>query len=256
MSLSHLDTVLWASSFIGHLVLVAVLILRGRWRRHFWFTFSIASMAFQTVLLFLLYRLGTTHEYFIAYWTTGFLTFPVDCLVVAEVARIQLAPLWTVLRDSQRRFWGLWLFIVGTFAIVSLGIGMGNAQGFDLWENRISVFTSLVLVSVLLFLRLILTRYYVVPRRHAAAVAEGYFALQYALLVSDVVKAFLHLEKDPALIQYGQEFLYLGVLTFWIIVFLRGEKQLPPPPPEMLKLMSAMHEKVKRDLEGFESEDQ
>ena len=131
---------------------------------------------------------------------------------------------------------------------------MGNAKGFDLWENRISVFTSLLLVSALTFLRVLLSRFYIEPLRHVAAVEEGYFVLQYALLLGAVAKALFHLQRDPAVVLYGHEFLYLGVLVFWIIVFWRSEKQ-PPPPTEMLRFLFTMQEKVKEDLESFGSGD-
>jgi len=67
MGLTILDNALWVAGFVGHVALLAVLLVRSRWRNFPVFTSLIAYQAAVTVTLFLVSRYGSRQAYFLWY---------------------------------------------------------------------------------------------------------------------------------------------------------------------------------------------
>src|ERR1700689_4401083 len=104
MDLSLLDRALWAASFIGHAVLLLVLVVKGRWKTFPVFTSLIGFNILRDILLFSIYRHGSAQLYATVYWSAAILDLALQVSLVFEMARIVLKPTGTWIRDAWRSF--------------------------------------------------------------------------------------------------------------------------------------------------------
>src|SRR5882762_3959874 len=104
MQLTVLDNVLWAASFIGHVALLCILMLRKRWRAFPVFTLYNAYHVIQTAVLFLVYHYGSRHAYGKSYWALAVGAFIFQLGWIYEIAKDVLRPTGTWIRDARAQF--------------------------------------------------------------------------------------------------------------------------------------------------------
>ncbi len=252
MNFSWLDNALWGASLVGHAALILVLFLRKRVREFPIFTGFIAYEVFTTILLFFISRDGTRHGYFLAYWITGFGDYPFQIAVIFEIARHVLRPTGTWVRDARRTFlaWGTGILLFA--AVLSLQLGPPQSRGVDLWDSRITLFTSLLTVGVFIAMAAAATRLGLPWRSHAFALGQGLAIWATISLMEDFGHVLLGWNRDFLVLVHVRMFAYLVVLLYWIVTFWIPEKQRPPLSPEMHAYLLALHRKVQYDLEGID----
>jgi hypothetical protein len=247
MKLSVLDNALWGADFVFHFVLLLSLLIRRTLKGFSVFIALLGWELLNILVAFFVSKYGTGHAYFLVYWIGGYLDYVLQFAVVIKIAREVLRPARWWLRESRKGIliWGL-LGIVGA-ASVSLGIGQAGVKLFDLWENRASVFISLLLCGMLVFVTSIAGFLQLYKARHVTALINGLFLWSYSVLLQDVADAVLRHHNET--IAYIVGFLYNATFIYWIVVFWEPEKPPPPPSAEMMAYMLALHEQVKYDLE-------
>lgn len=243
-----LANAMWAASFLGHAALIAVLILKRRSQSFPIFTTAITFQAFVSVLLFLISRDGSFHAYVLAYWVTAFPDYAFQVAVIFEMARIVLRPTGTWVSDARRSFllWGgIGLLLA---AAVAFALGSPGAKGLNLWDERITLFTSLLTCELFAAMIVSANRLGLQWRSHVIALGQGLTLWALLNLGSDVLHVIVGWERDFALYDDIREFAYLGALLFWIASFWLPETERAPLSPDMEAYLLALHRRVQYDL--------
>jgi len=186
MGLSNLEIALWAAAFVGHLALLAVLLVRSRWHKFPVFTSLIAYQGAVTLALFLISRQGSQHTYFVAYWSLALGDYCFQVALVFEIARNVLRSVGTWVQDARTAFL-LWS-AVGTLlaAGLCLTITPPALSGLDLWEIRATLFTSLLTCELFLSISVAANRLGIPWRSHVMALGQGLVAWAAIAVAGDV----------------------------------------------------------------------
>ncbi len=223
MTLSLLDTTLWVASLLGHATLFFVLIARSRWRHLPVFTTFVAFSVLRTIALFLVHRYGTRHGYFVTYWSTGFADYLFQVALILEIAHDVLRPAGRWVIEARRAFL-LWsaagVLVAAAFA---LRIGPPEAKGLDLWDVRITVFTSLLTCGLFLAMATAANRLGLGRRSHILALGQGLTAWAFAALLEDFGHVALGWNRQFIVFVHVRMLIYLAVLGYWIVAFWRPE---------------------------------
>lgn len=252
MSGFTLSDVLWAAGFLGHVALLTVLLLKRRSRKFPLFTTLIAYQAGVTILLFLVSRGGSHRMYFLVYWFAAFVDYAFQVALIFEIARVVLRPTGSWISDARVSFlrWGgLGLLIA---AAVAIGLGNSTAMGLDLWEERVTVFTSLLTCELFTAMIVAANRLGLQWRNHVVALSQGLTLWALLTLGSNVLHVLAGWHRDFALYDGIREFAYLGALVFWIISFWLPERERAPLSPAMESYLLALHRRVQYDLDNVQ----
>ena len=252
MNLSSWDNALWAAGLFGHVALLLVLLVRKRARDFPVFTSFAAFSVFTTVLLFFVLRHGSKHAYFLAYWITGFADYAFQLALIYEVARHVLRPTGTWVRDARQSFlaWGGSGLIVS--AALALLIGRPQAKGLDLWDVRITIFTSLLVCALYIAMAMSANRLGLQQRSHVFALAQGFSAWTFCSLLEEFGHAILGWDREFVVLVHIRMIVYLLVLAYWIVAFWLPEKVRAPLSPEMKAYLVSLHKRVQYDLESID----
>jgi len=101
--LTGIDLLFWAASFLGHVSVLSVLLLRCRAREFPVFTTFISANIARTIALFLIQHYGTKSDYFYTYWFLAVLDVMMQLGVTCEMTfRIFRPPaFWSGLREAS-----------------------------------------------------------------------------------------------------------------------------------------------------------
>ncbi len=249
MNLTILDNVLWAAGFLGHVALLLVLGVRGRWRTFPVFTSVTAYQAAVSLVLFAASRLGGEHAYDVVYWTAAAGSFAFQIALIYEIASIVLRPTGTWVRDARRSF----LLWSGTGVLVALGaagaVTPSASSSLSTWEVRGVLFTSLLTCEVFLAMSAAANRLGLQWRSHVMALGQGLTVWALISLMSDAAHIALGWNRDFAILDYLRMYSYLGALGFWIAAFWLPERQRAPLYPDMREYLVALHRRVQYDLD-------
>lgn len=227
MTLSTLDTVLWVAGFVGQATLLFVLLLRSRWRPVPVFTGFVGFSALRTASLFLINRYGTRHGYFLAYWITGFADYGFQIALILEIALDVLRPGGRWILEARRAFllWG----VAGLLLAVALSLYMGppESKGLDLWDARITVFTSLLTCGLFLAMATAANRLRLGHRGFALAIGQGLTAWAFIALLEDFGHVALGWNRQFIVLVHVRMLVYIAVLLYWIVTFWRSEGSQP-----------------------------
>jgi hypothetical protein len=248
MDFTSLDDALWLGGFIGHVTLFVVLVARRRMSEFPVFTSLIAYQIAVTMVLFLVSRYGSTHAYYVSYWTlaTGDYTFQVA--LIFEIARNVLRPTGTWVRDARKEFL-LWSAVgVLVAAGLSLGVRPPVMRGLDLYEVRATVFTSLLTCEMFLAMSTAAHRLGLLWRNHVMALGQGLTVWALVALLGNIVHLTLGWDRNFVLLDHVRMFVYLGSLAFWSVALWLPERERVPMSPEMQDYLIALHHRVEYDL--------
>ena len=252
MSFSTLDDMLWAASFVGHVALACVLFYRGRWREFPVFTSWMTFEALTTAVLYVVHAFGTKKGYTLAYWITGFGDYVFQVAVIYEIARDILRPTGRWVQEARRSFllWGGLGLIVA--AALASQLGQPQAKGLNLWDARITVFTSMLTCELFLAMSTAANRLGLQRRNYLVALGLGLTVWACIGLVEDFAHAALGWDREFGMFGHAHEIVYLLVLVYWIGTFWLPEKARAPLSPQMQEYLVALHERVTYDLHGFD----
>jgi len=248
MNFSNLDNALWAASLVGHVALVLVLVWRNKWRDFPVFTSFVGFAALTTVLLFLVSKYGSKHGYFLAYWLTGVVDYVLQVALIFEIARDVLRPTGTWVQDARNAFlgWGAAGLVAAT--VLALQIGPPQAKGLDLWDVRITVFTSLLTCSLVTAMSVAANRLGLQERSPVVAIGNGIGMWAFIALLEEFGHVIFGWDREFVVFVHIREIVYLLVLVYWTVTFWLPAKVRAPLSPEMTAYLVALHQRVEYDL--------
>ncbi len=253
MHLSDLDKVLWAAGFFPTAALVAVLILRGRWRQFPVLTCWLAFQVARTVALFSLYLHGALHGYARVYLTGLWVDFALQLGVVIEIARIVLRPTGTWVHDAKAWFAAAGLAGAVAAALVAWWVSPPARTVLWAWRIRGNLFTSLVICELFVVMSLTANRLGLGWRNHVMAVGQGLTAWTSVMVVTTALQSFWGTQRLFSTLDHVREFAYTGA-TIWMIVQLWiPEPERQPIAPELQTYILALHRQVEYDLRRLDA---
>jgi len=248
MSVTVLENVVWAASFILNVCLLTVLVAKQRWREFRFFTAWIAFEVLLTIALYLIYREGSARLYSAVYWLTGIVDFLLQICVVLEMARIVLRPTGTWVHEARRRFF---LFAtLGTVVAASAAFLLHPSahNSLEVWEMRANLFASLMFCEIFLAMMGAANHLGLQWGDHVMGLGQGLLAWASASVVVDVLHQFLGRYRWYTPLEDFRSIMWVVATVYWIVMFWRPQKQRLPLSPEIQKYLIDLHNRVEYDL--------
>jgi hypothetical protein len=251
-----LDFSFWAAGLLGHAILLAVLLARGRFRRMPFFSALIASNIVETIVLFYILRTGTKTAYSYAYWSFALLEAGLKIAVLYEVADSVYRPVGIWARDVR--------FQITLLACASVVAALGLAW----WASppaktllasfviRGNLFIA-VLLSML-FAAILATSSHVglAWRNHVWQVALGLGVYSMSTFIVEGMHSYLGVvghEEAYKVLSRVRIAVYLGLLCYWIEMLWLDEPQRRPVTPAMRASLFALRSQLARAQTGLNS---
>ena len=248
MTLSTLDNVLWAAGLVGNAALFLILVLRGRSRDFPVLTADTVFQMLRTLLLWLVHGHASRHAYFLAYWITGFADYVFQVALIFEIARVVLSPTGRWILDARRAFltWAAAGCVAA--AVFAMLMGPPEARGLDLWDVRVTVFTSLLTCELFIAVSAAANRLGLQRRSQVIALGQGITIWAFTALLEDLGRMIYGWNSQFVVFAHIRMFVYLGVLGYWMVAFWRPEQKRAPLSAEMRAYLVALHRNVEYDL--------
>jgi hypothetical protein len=253
MHLSALDKFWWAAGFLSTAALVAVLLLRGRWRQFPVLTIWFAFLALRTMMLFVLWDGHWLHAYRQLYLACLWLDFALQLGVAVEIARIVLRPTGTWVQDARVRF-----VVAGVAGAVVAGllawwVSPRASTVSMVWRIRGNLFTSLVICELFVVMSLTANRLGLGWRNHVMAVGQGLTAWTSVMVVTTALQSFPGAQRFYADLDYVRDLAYFGA-TLWLAVQLWiPEPERQPISADLQEYILALHRRVEYDLRRLDA---
>lgn len=242
MDLTGLDNLFWALSFIGHCILLTVLLLRHRAGFFPVFTTLIAVNIIRTIVLFFTFRLGSTEGYFYTYWTLAMLDVALQLAVAYELATKIFRPLGAWAPDVRRSF----LAMAAAGILVAVGMTWLAAPPTRTFRLAIVIrgdFFASSLMSELFVAMIALSVTLGLPwRTHVARLAQGLGVYSMYGIFTDAAHSYFGSELVTGtyrLFSRLQIALYLSCLAYWSVTLAIRE-------PEPRKMPEQLHDELRR----------
>lgn len=253
MHLSWQDNLLWAATFVGHFILLIVLLVRKRWDQFPIFITLIALNVTRTIVLYFLYTRNELHLYKWIYSGAIVADIVLQIALVFEMARIVLRPTGTWVQDARTRF----LTIGAVGAVVALGLTYAVHPSIDStlydWLTRANLFTSLLFCEFFLAMMFASHMLGLLWRNHVMNLAQGLTAWALISALVDTAHSYFPgdsyfgVQHNYVMLDHFRVYAYLGALVYWIVTFWLSEPERQPISEEMQKYIVALHAKVQYD---------
>jgi hypothetical protein len=226
MKLSLIELALWATDAVLRLLLLLVLLCKGRWRIVPWFAIWIVFGLVYTISCFLSYQLGSKETYRIMYWVGALVDFLLQITVIAEIARSALKRDGQWVEGAKRAL--LPFVVIGLLAAALLATSVTPATSnlLDELSARANLFST-VLVSFLFVAVVRATQKLGLDwRSFIARVSFGLTIWTLSAFVTDSLHAYWRTMGHFGTLDNTRVAVFEGVLLFWCIAL-----WLPEPEP-------------------------
>ena len=247
MHLTGLDRLLWSLCLIGHVLLLAVLLIRRRASVFPIFTTLITANIFRTLLLYFTLRLGSSESYFYTYWTLAVLDVGLQLAVAYEIASHVFQPLGAWAPDFRRTF----SVIAVASVLVALGITCLAAPPTHKLRLAIVLrgeFFSSVVLSELLVALVVLSVTLGLPwQTHVARLAQGFGLYSIFGILTDAAHSYFGSSRGNAFyksLSQVQIVLYLACVGYWTVTLARKEPAPRLLPEHLHKELCALQTKA------------
>ena len=165
------------------------------------------------------------------------------------MARDVFCPTGTWIRDARNSFLGWGLTGVIAAGMVVSQLWPPQVRGIDLWDARITVFTSLLTCTLFVAMSWSATSLGLHQRCYVFAIGQGFTSWAFCSLLEELGRAIFGWDLQLVIFVQIRMIVYLAVLIYWMVVFWLPEKERAPLSPEMRAYLAALHEQVQHDLE-------
>jgi hypothetical protein len=253
MHFSLFANVNWAAGFVLNLVLIVVLVGRGRWQKFPVFTAWMVFLLLRTILLFEVSRHGSRNLY-ASVWVTGtWIEFFLQLAVVLEIARIVLRPTGTWARDARSQFILAGLAGVAVAALVAWLVSPPAWSALYAWQMRGDLFTSLVICELFVVMTMTATRLGLGWRNHVMAVGQGLTAWSTIVVVKAALQSFLGTQRYYVQLEDVRSVTYMVAVCWMILQLWRDEPERRPIAPDLHEYILALHRRVEYDLRRLDA---
>lgn len=248
MNFSKIAELIWAGSFIGHAVLLAVLLIRRRWREFPVFTGFVAFHALESPVLYLMYAHSSTLWYARVYWAGALIDFAFQLGIVFEVARVVMKPTGTWMRDARKQF------LLGSAGGLLLAAGLTwwlvppGAHGLERLEMKGNLFAAFLICELFFIISSTARKLGLGWRNHVMAIAQGFAAWIVVSLLTEALHSYFGRWRYFSVFDYAHQFVYIAALLYWIVQMWRPEPERRPISDELREYIIALHNRVEYHL--------
>jgi hypothetical protein len=255
MDLSSLDQALWAASFVAHAVLLLVLIVKARWKTFPVFSSLISFNILRDILLFEIYRNGSSTLYAYVYWGAAVLDLALQVMLVFEMARIVLKPTGTWVRDAWRSF--LLFGTIGAVVAAALAFAVNPAapNSFDTWMTKGQLFATLLTCELFASMMFASSKLGLVWRNHVMGLGQGLTAWAVPILIEDTAHSYFGPNWYAETLDHIRIVTYLLATIYWTITFWLSEPESRTLSHEMQAYLSNLQKQASFGLRGVSSSD-
>jgi hypothetical protein len=244
MHLSGLDLFFWVTSFVGHVVLLAILWLRQRVRRFPVFTALITFYVLRTLSLFFVLRYASKDAYFYTYWSLAIADVVLQLSVLFEAATHIFCPGgdWAPgVRGSL-----LWSFSAS--ALVAGGLTALAVPATRTLKQAIVIrgnFFASLLIGELFVGMVVLSVTLGLPwRTHVARIMQGWGVCAIAGILIDALQSYFGVAQGTELyhaLAHAQIAIYLASLVYWIMALAQDAPEHRALPDELNLQLLCLH---------------
>lgn len=248
MSLTSVAELIWAASFAGHAALLAVLLLRRRWREFPVFTGYIAFHALETPFLYGLFLFHSSAWYARVYWAGALIDFAFQLGIVLEIARNVMKPTGTWLRDARKQF------VLGGAAGLLLAAGLTwwltppGARGLQRLEMKGNLFAAFLICELFLVISSTARKLGLGWRSHVLAITQGFGVWVVVSLLTGVLQSYFGHSRYFVILEYSHQFVSIGVLGYWVVQMWSDEPARRPISEELRQYIVALHDRMEYDF--------
>jgi hypothetical protein len=228
MQWTRLDLFFWTAGLLEHLVLLAVIVIRQRFRLFPWFTSFIFASVCQTVSLYAIHRWGTKAQYFYAYWILAMLGTMLQLGVFYEIASIVFRPVGVWAADVRRQFA---LLVLISFAVAAVFAWFATPPAKLPLQTvfiKGSLFVAVLMSELFIVTASLSTRVGLVWRSHVLQITQGLGTYAMTTLVVEAADSYFGISGLGTTYQLLQHFriaVYLCVLVYWTGALWHSEPQ-------------------------------
>ncbi len=246
MSFSGLDKFFWLAGFLSSILLLGVLLVRGRWKTFPIFAIYIGSQILFSATMYEIYRHGTHSTYARVYWAGAGIDFVLQLCLLFEIARNVLRPTGTWVQEARIFF--VFLAIAGPAlaALLTSFARPDSPSRLATWEFRGNLFTSLLTCELYLALLITSNFWGLVWRNHIMGLGLGLSSWAF-ITVSVNISHLAGTYSYARALDHVKVITYTLVLFYWIYTFWRDEPKRRELPPGMKKYLLAVHQGVRYD---------
>jgi hypothetical protein len=252
---SLMDNLGWAAAFATTCLLLAVMLVRGRWRQFPALTAVLVFDITRTITLFLLHHPSTYTWYAHIYWWALVPDFALQLAVAFEIARIVLRPTGTWVHDARTQFLIAGAGGMVVAALLAWWVTPPAQTALRAWGIRGNLFTSLVICELFVAVSLTANRLGLGWRHHVMAVGQGFTAWSGITLLNTALQSYLGQGTLFRLLDdlRGNSF---SLAMVWIAIQLwLPEPERQPLAPELQRYILALHQRVAYDLRRIDAHD-
>ena len=256
MQPNTLDFSFWAAGLLGHAILLAVLLTRGRFRQMPSFSALIASNIVETITLFCIFRAGMKTAYFDAYWSFALLEAALKLAVLYEVADSVYRPVGVWARDVRLQI----VLLACASVVVALLLAFWASPPAKTFLASFVIRGNLFIAVLLsmLFAAILATSSQVglAWRNHVWQVALGLGVYSMITFVVEGLHSYLGVAGHEAvyrLLTRVRIGVYLGLLCYWIEMIWLNEPKRRPVTPAMRAGLFSLRTQLARDLARLSS---
>jgi len=247
MELSVTDRILWITGFSGNIVLLAVLLVKSRWKVFPLFTSLIGFNTLRTILLYGIFQYGDENLYAKAYWSAEAFDLILQLGLIYEMARIVLKPAGIWLRDARKMF--LLYGVIG--ALVAAGLVFAAnpklPTTFIDWNEKAQLFTIMLVCVFFAGMMVASSQLGLVWRNHVMGLGRGFTAWAIVSLLTEAMHTYFGPQWHEELLNHIIMLAYLAAVIYWIITLWRSEPKNRTLSPEMNFYLS----KLQKQTEGW-----
>ena len=248
MHFSLLTNVYWAAGTGVTLVLLFVLLWRGRWRTFPVFTVWLAFLTVKTVVLFSIYMHGSRNLYAAVWVAASWVDFILQLGVVFEIARIVLRPTGTWVRDARTQFVSLGMIVAAVSAGLAWWVSPPAWSDRYAWQIRGDLFTSLVILELFVVMGLTANRLGLGWRSHVMAIGQGLTAWSAIMVIRIAVESYLGTRRFYIQMEQVRQVAYPAAALWMAIQLWRQEPERGPISADLQEYILALHRRVEYDL--------
>jgi hypothetical protein len=249
-TLSRLD---WVTGSSCTIILLRVMLGRGRWRSFPLLTTWLAFLTIRTVLLALAYGANSRFWYAHVYWPGLWIDFALQLGLVLEIARIVLRPTGTWVQDARGRFFTSGLAGAVAAALIVWWISPPGNTAQIAWMIRGNLFTSLVICELFVVMSMTANRLGLGWRSHVMAVAQGLMAWSSLMVLKTAVQSLPGSQHLYMALDEARGFVYAAAILWVTFRLWTPEPERQPIAQELQEYILALHRRVEYDLRRLDA---
>jgi len=252
MHLTGLDLLFWAAGFGAHLVLLAVLVIRRRFKVFPIFTAFTFANVVRTAALYLVQIYGTRFSYFFTYWSLAVLDTVLQLSVVYEMYSLTFRPLGRWAKDLHGAF--VWL-VTGSIAIAA-GLTWLATPNAPLWMQVVmikgSFFASACMSELFVGMVVLAVKSGLPWKTHVARISQGFGLYSIVDVLIEAGHSYFGLEHNSqayTTLSHFRMTAYLLCVSWWIVMLWRNAPESRRLPDNMRGQLIQLQNMVYSDLE-------